>query len=292
MASSKTFKYLSQEQVDHYFQQGYLVVRNLLTEKQLCDCKEAIRFFKEKASITDKDLEFSNEGLLERVRFPSQKHEAFARLIKAENLLDCLEDLLGDSIRYVPQDKLNCKPARGGAAIRWHQDWAHFPHTNGSVLTACVLFDDATKENGCLQVIPESHKGPLYSHHANGQFVGLISDPEFKPCNIKYLEAPAGSVTIHHARTVHGSAKNLSESNRVTSCFVYTAMDAWPLLGVGDDSFACHGPVDFEAFTRTMVRGSSTLSPRMELNPVLLPAPFTLNVSVLYEAKILTPEPE
>ncbi len=48
----------------------------------------------------------------------------------------------------MPQEKLNIKPAEGGLAIPWHQDWAFFPHTNDSVLTASVLIDDSTKENG------------------------------------------------------------------------------------------------------------------------------------------------
>lgn len=48
----------------------------------------------------------------------------------------------------MPQDKLNVKPAGYGGAIRWHQDWAFFPHTNDSVLTASVLLYDSIRENG------------------------------------------------------------------------------------------------------------------------------------------------
>ena len=48
----------------------------------------------------------------------------------------------------MPQEKLNAKPAGKGIAIPWHQDWAFFPHTNDSVVTASVLIDDSSRENG------------------------------------------------------------------------------------------------------------------------------------------------
>ena len=60
---------------------------------------------------------------------------------------------IGPSFRYMPQEKLNIKPAGGGLAIPWHQDWAFFPHTNDSVLTASILMDDSSRENGKIRLI-------------------------------------------------------------------------------------------------------------------------------------------
>ena len=48
----------------------------------------------------------------------------------------------------MPQEKLNAKPAGKGIAIPWHQDWAFFPHTNDSVVTASILIDNSSRENG------------------------------------------------------------------------------------------------------------------------------------------------
>lgn len=200
---------------------------------------------------------------------------------------------MGPSFRYIPQDKLNVKPAGHGAPIRWHQDWAFFPHTNDSVLTACVLLHSASRDNGCLQVIAGSHKGPTLSHFSEeeNRFANSITDKDFKVENVRYLEAPAGSVTIHNARTIHGSARNVSDKPRSALCFIYNAMDAWPLLGVGDERFLNIGAMDFDAFDRTRLRGNRCVRPRLKDVPVILPVPFDEETSV-FQAPDHVAEPE
>jgi len=137
---------------------------------------------------------------------------------------------------------------------------------------------------GCLQVISGSHKGPILSHYEDEKetrFVNAVNDRSFKPGDkIRYLEAPVGSVTIHHARAIHGSARNTSDHPRSVLCFIYTAMDAWPLLGVGDERFLNIGRVDFDEFDRTRLRGERCVRPRLTDVPVALPVPFDDESSV------------
>ena len=49
------------------------------------------------------------------------------------------------------------KPSRVGSAVEWHQDLAYFPHTNPDLVNTLIYLDDATEENGCLQVLPRQH---------------------------------------------------------------------------------------------------------------------------------------
>lgn len=134
---------------------------------------------------------------------------------------------------------------------------------------------------GCLQVIPGSHKGCLYDHFKDGRFANAITDEAFQPVNPQYLEAPAGSITIHHVRLVHGSAANSSSKSRRVACLIYTAMDAWPLLGVAGPDFKNVGPVDWDLFNATLVRGSPTAYPRLKSCPVKLPLPLIDDTSVI-----------
>ena len=153
---------------------------------------------------------------------------------------------------------------------------------------------DASRENGCLQIISGSHKGPILSHFAEeeNKFANSITDKNFKPDKVRYLEAPAGSVTFHHARVIHGSARNVSEKPRSVLCFIYNAMDAWPLLGVGDERFLNIGSIDFDAFDRTRLRGQRCVRPRLENVPVVLPVPFNETTSVFQApGEITEPEP-
>ena len=94
------------------------------------------------------------------------------------------------------------------------------PHTISDVvrdiLAVGVLIDDMAPENGPLMVYPGSHKGPVYDHHVDGVFAGAILPQEngLDPADAVQLTGPAGSVSIHHGRIVHGSALNTSDRAR------------------------------------------------------------------------------
>ena len=77
------------------------------------------------------------------------------------------------------------------------------------------------------------------------------------------LAGKQGTMTIHHARTLHGSALNFSNQPRRLLLIIYAAVDAWPLLGVPD----------FEEFNSDPVRGQPNLTPRMTDVPERIPLP-------------------
>ena len=115
-----------------------------------------------------------------------------------------MKDIFGEQNATLLTSKLNTKAPGGGAAVEWHQDWAFYPHTNDNLLVFGIMLEDVTDENGPLQVIPGSHKGPILSHHNNGVFCGAVdpNDPDFNREKIITLTGRAGSMTIHHARTL------------------------------------------------------------------------------------------
>jgi hypothetical protein len=84
---------------------------------------------------------------------------------------------------------------------------------------------------------------------------------------------PAGSISIHHARLVHGSAENVSADPRRLLLFEYTAADAWPLLGIGT----------LEEFDSRLLVGKPTVSPRLTDVPVRMPLPPAPFQGSIYE---------
>ena len=84
---------------------------------------------------------------------------------------------------------------------------------------------------------------------------------------------PAGSMTIHHARLVHGSALNRSNRQRRLLLHEYTAADAWPLMGVAD----------FDDFNDRMVLGVPGVEPRIVAAPVRMPLPAAGHQGSIYE---------
>ena len=124
-------------------------------------------------------------------------------------------------------------------------------------------------------VVPGSHRGPVYDHHTDGAFCGAIAACEVADQiqNAVPLLGPAGSVTIHHVRTLHGSAVNQSTQPRPLLLISYTAADAWPLMGISD----------FHSFTNQLISGSECTAPRLEAIPVRMPLPAAEFQGSIYE---------
>jgi len=99
------------------------------------------------------------------------------------------------------------------------------------VLAVGLLLDDATPENGCLAVLPGSHRGPVYDHYEGDGFTGSINRADLGRLDLGravLLPLPAGSIHIHHYRAVHGSAENRSSAPRRLLINSYSAADAIP----------------------------------------------------------------
>ena len=89
------------------------------------------------------------------------------------------------------------------------------------------------------------------------------------------MEVPAGGISFHHPFTVHGAAANQSDRSKRYFALSFTATAAWPLIGVVGKEEQLWGPVDWDRYCSTVVRGKASRFPRMEAIPVSLPVPFS-----------------
>ena len=273
---------LTQAQIDEYNEVGAIVVPDVLTPAEVKRLSDVTDGFVERArgisSHTEiYDLEDSHTPESPRVRRIKAAHlhdPAYAALTRHPRIISVLQSLWGPDIRF-DTAKLNMKCAGFGAPVEWHQDWAFYPHTNDNLAAVGVMFDDMAMANGPLMIIPGSHRGPTYDHHADGLFCGAM-DPVNR--DVDYGKAVpllgrAGSITVHHVRAVHGSAPNVSDRDRRLLLFQFRAADAWPLLGF---------PAGIEAFNKLMVAGQPR-QPRLAPAPVRMPLPPATKQGSLYE---------
>jgi len=138
---------LSNEQVEHFHKEGYVVLESLFTAKDLSSVEEAIHelteqalaSLEEKSQILELEPDLVNgERVPRRIYNPYDQHSAFEILGKSPRLLDGIESLIGPNIN-LHHSKLNMKPARIGSTVEWHQDQAYFPHTNDSLVTTTTV---------------------------------------------------------------------------------------------------------------------------------------------------------
>lgn len=279
---------LSQEQIGFYRDRGYLVLERRVPEAILQDIRDEIARFEDMArgmTASDEriDLEDSHRPdapRIRRVKKPNTQSPVIDDLLRSDHILAPVRDLIGPDLR-LQTSKLNMKSAGYGAAVEWHQDWAFYPYTNDDVLAVGLVIDDMGTENGPLMVFPGSHRGPLYSHHHDGVFCGAI-DLEAEGLDMADaapLTGPAGSISIHHARTVHGSALNTSARDRRIIFYEMMAADAFPIVG-GRGGFQ-----DWDEFNGRMLCGEPKLEPRLVPVPVRASFPDGPTQGSIYEVQ-------
>ena len=285
---------ITNEQLNSYNDKGYLVVQNVIPSEKLKEIQNVTdEFVNNSRSINTNDDIYdlspdhtSDKPKLRRLKNPHSIHEVYRNITKDSCILDIVEKIVGKNIRR-DHTKLNFKSAKGGEAIEWHQDWAFYPHTNDNVVEVGIFLDDCEEENGPLMAIPGSHKGPIDDHHHNGVFMGAV-DPIKSNYNLETAEsflAKAGSISLHHVRSLHGSKKNNSDKSRRVLFVGYAAADAWPLTGFRDLPLTpSTSQEDFEKiYTNNLVRGEPCLEARVEVNPIKMPYPPPNSLGSIFE---------
>lgn len=230
---------LTQKQRESYFEKGYLLVERFVDESWLERIKAGIaRLVDRSRTVTRSDAVFDLEPghkpeapRLRRVSCPNDEDAVFWDFAAKSPLGDLLADLLGPDVKF-HQSKLNFKWAKGGTEVKWHQDAPFFPHTNPAVLTVGLYVHECGMEQGPLGVIPGSHETEVFDHYApDGEWAGFIQQKDLSRVALdkaEYLCGPAGSLTLHNYRTVHGSEPNRSDLGRPLLLNVMSAADAFP----------------------------------------------------------------
>lgn len=279
---------LTPDQISAYQKDGFLVVPDVVPTDLLDEaCAitdeliERSRQVQESDGVYDLEPGHSAEQpRVRRVKLPTRQHPIYDRILRSAVVLDAVEDIFTPGVGLrLNNSKLNTKIGASGAAapIGWHQDFAFYPQTNRDVTAVGVYLDDSTEENGCMLMVPGSHRGPVYDHHRDGYFVGAV-DPlrnEVDFSKAVSVEARRGSISLHHGHMLHASAPNRSAKPRRLLLFEILAADAWPLLGV-----------DFDDFNARLLRdGPSGLVPRIESVNARIPLPKPAHAGSIFETQ-------
>jgi ectoine hydroxylase-related dioxygenase (phytanoyl-CoA dioxygenase family) len=237
---------LSQAQVEQFWRDGYVVADDAVTTSQLAELRRELAGWVEASRAHkapfgpptidgrprfDMGEEHTPERpALRRVNNPSDISPAYRDVMQNAAMVDMVADLVGPDVKF-HHCKINVKLPGSKTEVGYHQDFPYTPHTNDDVVTALLMLDDMTEENGCLTVIPGSHRGPIYSLFDDGRFVGYIdrqTTERMRPAQV-CVTGKAGGACLMHTRLVHGSDANRSQRPRGLYICVYAAADAFPL---------------------------------------------------------------
>jgi phytanoyl-CoA hydroxylase len=137
--------------------------------------------------------------------------ERFAAHARDPRILDIVAGLLGTDDIKLFTDQALMKPAFHGSDVSWHQDSAYWTAIDPPALVSCwTALDPVTEENGCVRMVPGSHRDGVLPHrretflHVEG--VDLAAAVP--------VVLPLGGCSFHHSCTVHGSGPNRTPHRR------------------------------------------------------------------------------
>ncbi|MFZ4660060.1 MAG: phytanoyl-CoA dioxygenase family protein [Caldilineaceae bacterium] len=215
---------LSQQQLDFYNTNSYLLVKGVFTKAEAAhfrqEAHDIINRLSAHASLdatwgaarqTSDDAKKTAIYHCHNVQFYSA---ALTRLISDERFTAIAAGILGTENVQLHHNKLFIKPSEKGSPFPMHQDAPFFPHHNHSMIAGVVHFDDAPIEKGCIRVVPGSHKLGMLEHLPEGGWHLPFSQYPIEsavPC-----PAEAGDVLFFSYLTIHGSGINVSNEARTT----------------------------------------------------------------------------
>src|SRR6266536_1351420 len=151
---------------------GYLLCKGVFDQTEVEELRRVVDAIVERASGTAFDRNHTWRGahvdeeelqtLVLKGFHDLQYHDAaFTRAVAHPRLVQPLTQVIGPDVQ-LHHTKMLVKPPERGAPFPMHQDYLYFPHTRHTVTAASVHLDDATEKNGCLCVVPGSHRlGPI-----------------------------------------------------------------------------------------------------------------------------------
>ena len=141
-------------------------------------------------------------------------------------VLDAVEDIVGRDV-LVHSTTFFCKQPHDPGFISWHQDAHNWRLDDPRLVSAWIALSESTTENGCLRVIPGTHRTRL-DHQSrpsedNMLATGLsVADAVDESAAVDFVLEP-GQMSLHHADLVHGSRGNRSDDKRIGFAIRYVS---------------------------------------------------------------------
>ncbi len=200
---------LTAQELNHYKNKGYISPVDALTSIEAKEIRDEIEKIEKN---WPKALEGINRNYVHLIS------PVFNKVCLNKNILDAVESIIGKNI-LICGTTLFIKNPKEKGFVSFHQDAKYIGLEPHNWVTVWVAITDANEKNGCMRMLPGSHKENLKHHEENfdennlltrGQTIKNISLDKTEPVILK-----AGQMSLHHPKIVHGSSLNHSDDRRI-----------------------------------------------------------------------------
>ena len=220
---------LSSSEIRQYHEDGYLIPKLSLSELKLSELKQAV----ERVLVANRGIrpEHLISVHIDRLNDEGVRgDQTFFELASNPLILDCVEQVMGPDI-ILWGCQLFCKPGSDGMEVPMHQDGNYWPIRPLATCTAWIAIDESSLENGCMTVLPGSHRDGISYKHRKDERENLVLNQKVEDERVRFeqcipLELDPGCFSLHDVHLVHGSATNSSDRRRAGVAIRYMPADS------------------------------------------------------------------
>jgi ectoine hydroxylase-related dioxygenase (phytanoyl-CoA dioxygenase family) len=257
---------LTASEKEKYDRDGYLIVKNFLNQQEvtlLYGLATGDTVLRNNAF----DLNDQGGKRTKLTLWFTPGDDTYGLLTRSERMVKTAGALMGEGEVCHFHSKLMQKEPKVGGAWEWHQDYGYW-YKNGflypdAMISVMVALTEATKQNGCLQVLKGSHKMGRFEHLFAGEQQGAdmpFVEEALKVCERVYVEIEPGDALFFHSNLLHMSDANLSDKPRWSLISAYNlsynvpfreknTSCITPVKMVSDDQILASAPAGLSAQT-------------------------------------------
>lgn len=216
---------LSDADVQRFADLGYLAVRQLLTPDEVSGVLDGLAavlatsgdaHVQYEAWAADRVGSASGDERMDLIRkfmWFIKEDPRLTALAKNERILSIVRRLCGSDDLTMMQDMALLKPPGGGREKPWHQDNAFFTIEPGTpIVGVWIALDEATPENGCMHVLPGTHREGPVVHFRRRDW--QVCDDDVDRNRDTMIPLPPGGALFFHGLLQHGTPANRTDRRR------------------------------------------------------------------------------
>ena len=237
----------SQHELEGFQRDGYIVARGLVSEADVKKMRHVTEIgLRDHVEPVEYEAELRYPGAppstdaeggrtIRRLKQAQSRSFLFTEWMIRPEILNRLKQLLGPLV-VCPMAHHNCimtKQPRYSSETGWHQDIRYWSFQRPELINAWIALGTERPENGCLQVIPGSHKLVLDRNRLDDELFFRKDLPENASLieTKKFVSLEPGDVLFFHCRTLHAASRNSTNETKYSAVFTFRSADNLPLLG-------------------------------------------------------------
>ena len=239
---------LTQQQIDFFQQQGYLILREFTAADSLAHLRTIAQVhLSQKITPLEYEADVHYPGAptsrsapggdtIRRLLQAAQRDPAFLAWGQQASLVQVLRQLFSKKMINLVQNHHNCimaKQPEYSSTTLWHQDFRYWNYAQNRLITTWLALGSETPNNGCMRLIPGSHKMKFSTDRFDDEQFFRIDMNENRQLMHQSMRAElaAGDVLLFHSGLLHAAGRNHTNERKLALVYTYRSEDNLPLEG-------------------------------------------------------------